>query len=355
MFDRTGVVRKMRQQALIGALIVVGAGLPATAGQLRDDDLKSAVAGKTVTIDTPLGLPITVNYGANGMMTGSTGTALGVYLGAPKDRGRWHVRNGKLCQKWFKWLSGDTTCLTINQEGQKIYWRSDEGQTGTAMIEAGPPALDGVTAAGLGVPPPPAASKVAVPLTAGAAPEVVALPKPKPTPPWPNAKVARETPREADPKAARAVADARQAMRPPRLVRAVAPAARPRYLVASLAPIARPEASQQPAPVVPVATESDGEADPFSVGAERTMRQAADRAAIAALEHRWCLSNAFAKGPAGPDPMPRFTAPELVSAPSLLAVAQEQAYYGELPLHEASCLTEEPAIGQMARLLPTAP
>ena len=145
----------MRHKTMIGALLVVGAGVQgATAAPLGDEELKSLVGGKTVTIETPLGLPITVNYGANGMMTGTTGTALGVYLGAVKDRGRWQIKGGKLCQKWFKWLSGEPTCLTLRQEGAKIAWRSDEGQTGMAMIESGPPAFDGVTASGLGLPPP---------------------------------------------------------------------------------------------------------------------------------------------------------------------------------------------------------
>ena len=81
------------------------------------------------------------------------------------------------------------------------------------------------------------------------------------------------------------------------------------------------------------------------------MRRAGDAAAIAALEHRWCLSNAFAKGPALPT-YETISAPELVSGPSLLSVAQEQAYEGELPLHESSCLTEEPAIALFGNLVP---
>lgn len=341
----------MRQQALIGALFVGASVQAAGAVPSQDGDLKSAVSGKTVTIQTPLGLPITVNYGANGMMTGSAGTALGVYLGAQKDRGRWQVRNGKLCQKWFKWLSGDTTCLTIRREGQKIYWQSDEGQTGTAMIEAGPPAFDGVTASGLGLPqPPPVAASKTKPPAAEPESETQEVPPPMPSrsagglrPPAASRKPT-ENPvvLSAEPEL---IERPREALRPTRLVAA---GVAPRFALASFAPIVPPTWSQ-PEPAAPAVAEPEAtfgatEAEP------RSMRYVADQAAIAAMEHRWCLSNAFAKGPVLPVHLASVAAPELVSAPSLLTVAQEQIYDGELPLHEASCLTEEPAIGIIARL-----
>lgn len=312
------------------------------AAHLDSDNLKAAVSGKTVTIDTPLGLPITVNYSANGLMTGTAGTALGVYLGAVKDRGRWHVRNGKLCQKWFKWLSGDLTCLTLRQEGGKIYWQSDEGQTGTASIETGPPAFDGVTASGLGVPIPPErdadgrrdADRAGTPSEE---------PAPQATPPaavsktWSKAVVVHKaTPHPGT-----------DGDGEPRLLHAVAPARRAQYTLASFAPVP-PLPLANPlheTPAVAVAPE----ADPFEA-MQLPMRRAADFSAKATLAYRWCHSNAFAKGPSAPTSGTRFAAPELTSVPSLLAVAQEQAYEGELPLHSASCLTEEPGINVMAKL-----
>lgn len=327
----------MRQPALIGALIVVGASTPAMATQLASDDLKTAVSGKTVTIDTPLGLPITVNYGANGLMTGTAGTALAVYLGAGKDRGRWHVRNGKLCQKWFKWLSGDMTCLTLRQEGSKIFWHSDEGQSGTATIELGPPAFDGVTAVGLGVPPPPAREDDAAESSQPEHSQNHAAPaKPVGSKSWAKAvAVHKAAPRPEPPSAAE-----------PRLVHAIAPATRPKFIVASMAPVPLPVAK----PEHSAAAASEPEADMFDA-IRLPMRRAADEAAIATLEHRWCLSNSFAKGPAAPEPSGQNAAPELVNVPSLLAVAQEQVYDGELPLHEASCLTEDPGINVVMKSL----
>jgi len=326
----------MRQPALIGALFVVGASTPAMATQLSSDDLKTAVAGKTVTIDTPLGLPITVNYAANGLMTGTVGTALAVYLGAAKDRGRWQVRNGKLCQKWFKWLSGDTTCLTLRQDGSRIHWRSDEGQTGTATIQQGPPAFDGVTASALGVPVPPkresAKADDAPKSNRGRAHHATPT-KPAVEEAWAKTTVHKAPPRREQHEAGE-----------PHLIHAIAPATRPKYTLASLAPVPLPVAKPDRDP--PPAETS--EADLFD-GVPLPMRRVAEEATAAMLEHRWCHANAFAREPTTPGLAGRFAAPELVSVPNLLAVAQEEAYAGELPLHEASCLTEDPAINVLAK------
>lgn len=360
-------MRKMRQHALIGALIVVGTGAQAAPVPLSEDELKSAVVGKTVSIDTPLGMPLTVNYGANGIMTGTAGTALAVYLGSAKDRGRWYIKNGKLCQKWFKWLSGDTTCLAIQQDGLKIYWRSDEGRTGTAMIEPGPPVIDGATASGLGLPPQPA--QPTEPQVQPAEHAAAHMPEPhRPAPPPARRDVAhtkaaatgawaaqtvptrvsfvRETPQELEaPPAPPALADVpREVARPDQ--HPAEPWAT-RFAVASLVPV-RPAAP----PLEPI-TVAPREADPFEAERE-PMRNAAEVVSLGVMEHRWCLANAFAKGPSRPPHLMTGAVepePELVSAPSLLSVAQEQAYEGELPLHEPACLTEEPAIGVMARLI----
>ncbi|MGE3916320.1 MAG: hypothetical protein AB7F78_11540 [Hyphomicrobiaceae bacterium] len=355
----------MRQHALIGALVVAATGSQAAPVQLGEDELKAAVAGKTVTIDTPLGLPITVNYGANGIITGTAGTALAVYLGSAKDRGRWMVRNGKLCQKWFKWLSGDVTCLTLRQDGQKIYWRSDEGKTGTAMIETGPPVLEGAVASGLGLPAPPAsqhrmphdaAHSEPEPHSPGAvaeAPQRNARSQPEartarvPEPPTerianrlPPSPAPGPEPQLQSPSLVEPVREAR-----PLTAALPAGAGAPRLVMASFAPEGvfrvTPPSLALPLPVD----------DPFGREAE-PMRNAADQAAIGAMAHRWCLGNAFAKGPTGSaEVATTLPAPhEVIAEPSLLTVVQELAYEGELPLYEPSCLTEEPALAMMARL-----
>ena len=109
-------------------------------GALTSDAIKEAVTGKTVNLDTPLGTPITIVYKDNGLLSGTAGAALSIYLGASSDRGRWWVADGKLCQKFFKWLEGETSCLRIQQNGSRIAWTRDDGKRGTATIMAsGPP------------------------------------------------------------------------------------------------------------------------------------------------------------------------------------------------------------------------
>jgi hypothetical protein len=39
-----------------------------------------------------------------------------------------------LCHKWTKWFDGVLQCLRISQEGSRIFWRRDDGETGTAVI-----------------------------------------------------------------------------------------------------------------------------------------------------------------------------------------------------------------------------
>lgn len=329
----------MRQLALIGAIVVAGSAAEAAPAQLNDDELRAAVTGKTVKIDTPLGLPITVVYAANGLMSGTAGLALGAYLGSTRDRGRWHVRNGKLCTKWFKWLGSDASCMTLRQEGLKIYWHSDEGKSGTAMIEPGPPVLAGATASALGVPITPAPTEVR---------------EAKPSVP------AEAAPPEQQEEAAPAAAAETAVVRPsvdegkPRLDslasawrpvvshdRAPASAPPPRVVLASMTP----QRAMHAAPVS-VAPTPSGLGDPFARSA-LPMRTAADFAAIGAMEHRWCLANALGHGPSiahGGIPVPA-----RVAAPSLLAVTHEQNYDGELPLYDPSCLTEDPAIAIVGR------
>jgi len=101
-----------------------------------EENLKAMVAGKTVHLDTPFGVAIPITYHANGLMSGKAGI-LEYFLGAQVDRGRWWVSNGKLCQKWFKWLDAQPSCMRLKQDGDKIIWRRDDGLSGTASIASG--------------------------------------------------------------------------------------------------------------------------------------------------------------------------------------------------------------------------
>lgn len=346
----------MRQHAVIAVLVAAGVEVQAAPARLGESELRTAVAGKTVTIDTPLGLPLSVNYGANGIMTGSVGTALAVYLGSAQDRGRWSIKQGKLCQKWFRWLSGETTCLSLRQEGSKIFWLSDEGRTGTATIEPGPPVLAGTAASGLGLP------------VAAERPRQVDEPAervPEASRAWAATfrpeRTAVKSEREAEHDFRHREAEASPLLQAPheaaRAARASLEPTPARYAMASLLPTWGPR-PPSPITVTPYRRDED---DPFET-APQPMRRALEHAAKEVMEHRWCLANAFAQGPSEPLPVASHSgttetetvAAELMSSPTLLAVAQEQNYDGELPLHAAACLTEEPALNAMAKLPATA-
>src|SRR5581483_10999459 len=105
---------------------------------LDDEALKHAVAGKTVHLDTPLGIAIPIVFHGNGMMSGQAGV-LSYILGAEKDRGRWWIADGKLCQRWFNWLDAKPNCMRVQLDGTKVYWQSDDGKSGTATIASALP------------------------------------------------------------------------------------------------------------------------------------------------------------------------------------------------------------------------
>lgn len=336
----------MRQWALSGAILAVSAGVNAAPLALGDDELRVAVSGKVVKIDTPLGLPLTVNYGANGIMVGTAGSALAAYLGAARDRGRWSVRNGKLCQKWFKWLASDETCMTVRQEGLKIHWHADSGKSGTATIEPGTPVLAGVSASGLGAPLPVAPSHPGRPADAS-------------TDRVPDGKAVASA-AGSDAPIAPFRTDVEAAAQPARLAptaelaRATTDNA-PRLTLASLSQ----EIAAQP--TLPIAAPADQAVLAGTTGDPiLPMRWIVDHVSASMFENRWCLANVFGTagatlpGLAGPGltgPAARSaTAPAIDFArPSLLTIAEEQASPAELPLYDASCLTPEPSLHTVSK------
>ena len=128
----------VRFMLIAGVLALIHASAHAEPVPLGGDMLQRAVAGKTVHLDTPLGVAIPITYHANGTMSGKAGV-LEYFLGAEADRGRWWIADGKLCQKWFKWLDAQPSCMRLQQDRDRIFWRRDDGVTGTARIVAGLP------------------------------------------------------------------------------------------------------------------------------------------------------------------------------------------------------------------------
>ena len=102
--------------------------------RLTDETIRRDLAGATLNIDTPVSTTIPVRMGADGFVSGEAGT-LASMLGAAKDRGRWWTDHDRLCVKWFRWFDAKPRCITLQREGSRIYWRDQEGESGTATLE----------------------------------------------------------------------------------------------------------------------------------------------------------------------------------------------------------------------------
>lgn len=96
--------------------------------------IKATVPGAVLKLDTPLGMVVPITFGGDGLMSGDAG-ALASYLGSPRDRGRYWIAEDRICYKWFRWFDAEQHCLAIEREGQKIIWKRDDGEAGTATLE----------------------------------------------------------------------------------------------------------------------------------------------------------------------------------------------------------------------------
>lgn len=124
----------MTRLAAVAALLPIaatGAAL-AESGALTGPLLHQAVAGKTVSISSPVGT-IPVKYRMNGTMSGSS-TALAAVTGTARDSGRWWVSGDKLCQRWSAWLDAKTHCVTLRRSGATLHWAASDGRTGVASV-----------------------------------------------------------------------------------------------------------------------------------------------------------------------------------------------------------------------------
>ena len=101
-------------------------------GALAGPALRSVVAGKTLVLATPMG-QVPIQFAVNGSLS-AYAPDLKTYLGTDRDRGTWWVSNGRLCQKWEKWLDGRSHCFTVRTTGTTVHWTRDDGLNGTARI-----------------------------------------------------------------------------------------------------------------------------------------------------------------------------------------------------------------------------
>lgn len=105
----------------------------AEAVKLGGDEIREAVTGSLLELDTPLGTTIPIRFTGDGLMTGKAGQLSSV-LGAAKDRGRWWVKGDRLCYKWFRWFEAQSQCMTVQMKDERVYWHQDDGKRGTATI-----------------------------------------------------------------------------------------------------------------------------------------------------------------------------------------------------------------------------
>lgn len=136
----------LRLVTVIGVLGGVGAAMAAPV-RMTSEDIKRAMPGALLEIDTPLRITIPVKVGTDGLMSAEAG-ALGLTLGATKDRGRWWTENDKLCMKWFRWFDAKPRCMVLHRDGNRVQWAEASGESGTATItEAQRPEAKPVVAA----------------------------------------------------------------------------------------------------------------------------------------------------------------------------------------------------------------
>ncbi len=128
-------------RALPGSVLLTFAATATAAPvELTGAALKEMVAGSVIALDAPLGNKVPMSFGADGIVSGQAPGMIGTFLGAAKDRGRWWIERDRLCIKWFRWFSGESRCMTISADGNRIAWRRDDGDSGTATLveRAGP-------------------------------------------------------------------------------------------------------------------------------------------------------------------------------------------------------------------------
>ena len=120
--------------ASIGLLLALAAA-PAVAEPLSGPEIKDRIGGELRRLSTPYGLTLPLVYRDDGVVSGDlSGFSIGALL-APREEGRWWVKDDRLCQKWPSWYDGRTHCFTITSLGpDKIAWTRDDGLAGTAEM-----------------------------------------------------------------------------------------------------------------------------------------------------------------------------------------------------------------------------
>lgn len=100
-----------------------------------DEQVRLMVSDRKFLLNTEIGTVVPIVFRSNGSMSGNA-NGLAFFLGSSQDQGKWWVKKGKLCQKWKVWLDRETHCMTLKKRGGTVWWKSDDGKSGTARIVA---------------------------------------------------------------------------------------------------------------------------------------------------------------------------------------------------------------------------
>jgi hypothetical protein len=123
---------------VVTSMCVTGVAVAAPVRMTGDDIQRAMVPGALLEIDTPLHISIPVKVSSDHIVSANAG-ALGLTLGAQKDRGRWWTDGDKLCMKWFRWFDAKPRCMVLLRQGSKVSWHEESGESGTATLtEANP-------------------------------------------------------------------------------------------------------------------------------------------------------------------------------------------------------------------------
>jgi Bacterial SH3 domain len=127
----------MRRYLVAVCCALLATNVAAEPSALSGDAIKETVAGAVLEVDTPVGVKVPIRYFEDGRIAGEA-RGLAYILGAPSDTGKWWVSSDRLCHKWSKWFDGVLQCMRLSQDGSRIFWRRDDGETGTAVISTPP-------------------------------------------------------------------------------------------------------------------------------------------------------------------------------------------------------------------------
>ncbi len=100
---------KRSARAAIAASVLLVSSLAAQSDEsLTTADLSSLFPGTFQGVVHGL-VEVKITASSNGRLQGE--------MAGETDRGRWRIRNGRLCLKWNDWTEGEYVCSEVTQQG----------------------------------------------------------------------------------------------------------------------------------------------------------------------------------------------------------------------------------------------